>query len=98
MEISVYIDSYTKVWNQLETDFPFKGDKFSDTEKKLNQNKMQGFSNIQRNMVALKKMDAPARKKLSEQLNANFTALLKNVFKFNRNELSVLSSMQIMDV
>ncbi|HPR59739.1 MAG TPA: class 1 isoprenoid biosynthesis enzyme [Prolixibacteraceae bacterium] len=98
MEINAYIDSCAKIWNELKTDFPFEEGKFTDQEKKLNQNKMQSFSNMQRNMAALKTMDAPARKKLSDQLNANFAALLKNVFKFNRNELSVLSSMQIMDV
>ncbi|MBN2261389.1 MAG: class 1 isoprenoid biosynthesis enzyme [Prolixibacteraceae bacterium] len=98
MEINAYIDSYTEIWNELKTDFPFEGEKVTDQDKKLNQNKMQGFSNMQRNMVALKTMDAPARKKLSEQLNANFAAMLKNVFKFNRNELAVLSSMSIMDV
>ncbi|HOO83797.1 MAG TPA: class 1 isoprenoid biosynthesis enzyme [Prolixibacteraceae bacterium] len=98
MEINAYIDSCAKIWNELKTDFPFEEGKFTDQEKKLNQNKMQSFSNMQRNMAAIKTMDAPARKKLSDQLNANFAALLKNVFKFNRNELSVLSSMQIMDV
>lgn len=98
MEINVYVNCYTKIWNQLKTDFPFNGEKFTNQEKKLNQNKMQAFSNIQRSMLAIKTMDATARNKLGEQLNENFAALLKQVFKFNSNELSVLSSMQIMDM
>lgn len=98
MNIDTYLHSFTTLWNNVNVEFPFNGTGFSTDEKTRNQKSMVSLSANQRKFATLKGMEPNARKVFIDQLNANFGAMLKHVFKFEQREMAVLQSMGIMDV
>jgi hypothetical protein len=95
MNIDNHVNEFIALWHQTSASFPHYSERFSAEQKNENQAMMQKLSELKKHDAMKLKSDSLQRDKLMRQLKANFGALLKNVFRFSDNELTVLSGMNI---
>ncbi|HKM92493.1 MAG TPA: class 1 isoprenoid biosynthesis enzyme [Prolixibacteraceae bacterium] len=98
MNVALQVDDFMALWKQSANLFPYGGSAYTPEQKIENSLRFNALVKEQADPLELRKFDSEKRRDLMQQIEANFGALMKHVFRFSVEELKILQSIRFVEI
>lgn len=97
MNIALHVDEFMELWKQSANLFPNYNTAYTVEQKVENGLRVTAMVKEQAAPTELRNIDSEKRRDLMRQIDANFGALMKHVFRFSVEELKIFQSIRFVE-